>query len=389
MVLIRLHDHKRFWKEPIDDLGSIVVYGDLQRPSWGCYSLNLVNDSSPGSFYFSRLSAKDFIPPFESAGRIGGRRGRTRPNDSPEFIVGEQLSGQPETRQPSAYELGPPVYFDPKVLKRYYDEPSRYSVGFSAPGLGGVAGLNWNFPLGRNEEGFVIAWLGDFIKQGVPLEELRHWKAHNIVPRGGMAEDFWNAQMMCRPSIQPSLERRLLDLRYHLQKVAEVQGRGCFRDYEGPDKHADKALREPLYNEYTEFHEAIRLLSIIFVEYLDVDHFKALLVQNRREDAKGKTLGSIVLFSHWIEDSLAVPTALAARLMSALQRLQAVRSNISGSHRFSDRGYKKALEKLSLPRGASSRDIYRAVAEPLADALEGACDHLGLRDELWWLRKRE
>ncbi|HVF59926.1 MAG TPA: hypothetical protein VNJ70_08980 [Thermoanaerobaculia bacterium] len=89
MVLIRQHDHTRFWKEPIAGLGQIVAYGDLQRTDWGCYVLNLVNHSHE-QFYFSRLVAKDAVLPFDSARRIGGRRRQREPGDCPEFIVGQQ-----------------------------------------------------------------------------------------------------------------------------------------------------------------------------------------------------------------------------------------------------------------------------------------------------------
>jgi len=277
--------------------------------------------------------------------------------------VGQELSGQLLLAQPSEHELGSPVYFDPRVLKRYYDEPSRFSVSFGAPGLGGVSGLNWSIPLGRNEEGIIIAWLGDFISKGVPMDEIHHWKAHNIVPRGRMAEDFWNSQMMCTPPSRPSLESRLRDLRYFLLKRAAA-GEILFRDYEGPDKHAEKSLREPLYDEHAEFHETVRLLTIVFVEYLNVEHFRAVLIPERSKNERAEPLGGIVLFTNWLVDILGVTTGIADRLRTSLQRLQAVRSNISGSHRFSDGGYQKALKKLSLKEGASAREIYRAVAEP-------------------------
>lgn len=387
MVLIRQHDHTRLWKGAIEGLGQTVSYGDLQRTGWGCYVLNVVNRPRPGEFRFSRLVAKDFIPPFDAAGRVGGRRLQSEPSDCPEFIVGQELSGQLEFEQPSEHDLGSPVYFDPKVLKRYYDEPARFSVGFWAPSLGGVSGLNWSIPLGRNEEGVIIAWLGDFLKKGVPMEEIRHWRAHNIVPRGRMAEDFWNSQMMCTPPSQPSLESRLRDTRYHLQKALEGRGKSVFRAYEGPDKHAEKTLREPLYDEYLEFHSTIRVLSIVFVEYLDLDHFKAALLLERLKDERGRTVGGIVLFTNWLEDALGVSAEVAGRVKSALQRLQAVRSNISGSHRFSDSGYQKSLTKLELKSGASAREVYCAVAEPLAEALERLCFELGIRDQLWWLKR--
>ncbi|HVF59925.1 MAG TPA: hypothetical protein VNJ70_08975 [Thermoanaerobaculia bacterium] len=189
------------------------------------------------------------------------------------------------------------------------------------------------------------------------------------------------------PPSQPSLESRLRNLRYHLQKGAEARGTRIFRPYEGPDKHAEKTLREPLYEEHPEFHETIRLLSIVFVEYLDLEHFKATLTPERRKNERGESVGGIVLLANWLSDALGVTTIVADRLKSALQRVQAVRSKISGSHRFSDSGYQNALKQLNLKASASTREVYRAVAEPVAEVLEGLCIELGLRDEIWWLRR--
>src|SRR6185295_19897590 len=118
--------------------GRSPIFGDHQRTNWGCYVLNLVNDSPLDRLYFSRLIAKDFVTAFGTASRVGGRRGKASASNCPEFIVGQELSGQLLLAQPSEHELGSPVYFDPRVLKRYYDEPSRFSVSFGALSNGGV-----------------------------------------------------------------------------------------------------------------------------------------------------------------------------------------------------------------------------------------------------------
>jgi hypothetical protein len=388
MLLVRQHDHTRFWDTPIEELGKTEDSGVVQRTDWGCYLLNTVNQASSGPPNFSRLVAKDFIPPYETPHRVSGKH-RRRPTSSacPEFIVRKKVSGELEKQQPSEHNLGPPVFFDPKVLKRYYDQPSLYSAGFSAPGLGGASGPTWSISLGRNEEGVIIAWLGDFLKQNLPLEEIRYWHTYNIEPRGGMAQDFWRAQMALVPPSSPSLERRLLSLRYHLKKSCDERDLPVFRPYEGPDCHAEKMLRQPLYDEHPEFHEAVRLLSLIFVEYLDVKNMRMRLGPDRLKDRGGKKIGPIVLFSNYLEDVLDTSPQVANNVKKCLQRVQAVRSKVSGIHRFSDKGYQDVLKYLDLKGAASGRDIFQAIAAPLADALEEVCLHLGLRDHLWWLRE--
>src|SRR5207247_1805300 len=125
-------------------------------------------------------------------------------------------------------------------------------------------------------------------------------------PRGGMAMDFWNAQMECNPSKAPSLESRFLDCRHLIAKTIEARGKTVFKHYEGPDKYVEKILRIPLYDEHAEFQACVLILSRIFIEYLDEAGFKAELDEKFKKDKDGKTLGSIVLFANWLELILGV-----------------------------------------------------------------------------------
>jgi len=387
MVLIRQHDHRRYWLKPIKSL-SEREDGIVHKEKWGCYRLDIVNSQESSIGLFSRLVAKDIVTPYERAGTIGGkRRGKVTIREYPEFVTSKGLDGKEIRQKPNPDDILYPTYFNPKVLKRYYDEPSRYSVGFHAPGMGGVSFLNqWSIPIGRNDEGLIIVWLGDLAKAGLPYEEIVHWRAHNVPPRGGMAMDFWNAQMMCNPSKTPSLESKLIDCKYAITKAMEARGKKIYRPYEGPDKYTEKTLRIPLFDEHTEFREAVLLLSKMFIEYLDNKSFRNDLLDEYKNDRDGKPLGPLIVFSNWLEQVIGIITDTTEAIKQSLQTIQMVRSKTGVAHRFSDSSYQEVIQKLNLSGHITAKLLYCAVAEPLANALERLCNALGIDNELWWIK---
>jgi hypothetical protein len=388
MVLIRQHDHRRRWLEPIRALSEREGDGTVHREKWGCYRLDIVNSQESSMDRFSRLVAKNIMTPYELAGTVGGdKRAKVEIDDYPAFITSKGLDGKEIRQKPNPNDLLYPTYFNPKVLKRYYDEPSRYSVGFHATGMGGVSFLDqWSIPIGRNDEGLIVVWLGDLAKAGLSYKEIIHWNVHNVPPRGGMAMDFWNAQMMCNPSKTPSLESKLIDCKYAITKTIEARGKKIYKSYEGPDKYTEKTLRIPLFDEHTEFRETVLLLSKMFIEYLDNKSFRNDLLDEYKYDRDGKPLGSIVVFSNWLEQVIDVPTDTVEAIKRSLQTIQMVRSKTGVAHRFSDSSYQEVIQKLKLSGRITAKLLYCTVAEPLADALERLCNAIGVDDELWWIK---
>lgn len=388
MVLIRQHDHRRHWQEPINELPVKEVDGIVKHEKWGCYRLDVINSSSSKYDRYARLVAKDFVTPYQKAGSVGGKRKKhLATEDYPDFITSKELDGKEIRQKPNPSDILYPTYFSPKVLKRYYDEPSLYSVGFHAPGMGGVSFLDqWSFPIGRNSEGLIIVWLGDLAKAGLSYEEIVHWRVHNVPPRGGMAMDFWNAQMMCDPPKKPSIESRLIDCKYHINKKVESTGKEIWTSYKGPDKYTEKILREPLYEEHSEFNDAIILLSRMFIEYLNIDLFRKDLPVNLREDSNGNNFGTIVLFSNWLENIHGVNSVVTGKIKKALQNIQMLRSKAGVAHRFSDNSYQDAIRKLGLSGNITAKILFDSVAVPLAESLEDLCLEFGTGDNLWWLK---
>lgn len=391
MVLIRQHDHRRHWNDLINDLPEKEIDEIVKHETWGCYRLDVINSRASKNDRFSRIVAKDFITPFKKAGSVGAKTKKPLSvEDYPDFITSKGIDGEEIKQKPNPADILYPTYFSPKVLKRYYDEPSLYSVGFHAPGMGGVSFLDqWSFPIGRNSEGLIITWLGDLAKAGLPYEEIVHWRVHNVPPRGGMAMDFWNSQMMCDPPKEPSIESRLIDCKYHINNKFDSLGKLIWSPYKGPDKATEKILREPLFEEHAEFNEAITVLSRMFIEYLNIDLLRNELPVDLKEDSNGNKFGSIVLFSSWLVNFHGVSPEIAGKIKRALQNIQMLRSKAGVAHRFSDSSYQEAIRKLGLSGYVTAKLLFESVSVPLAEGLEELCIDLGIDDNLWWLKFRE
>jgi len=387
MVLIRQHDHRRHWLEPIIGLSERECDGTIHKEKWGCYWLNIVNSQKSSMYLFSRLLAKDTVTPYMCAGTVGGkRRTKVTIEDYPEFITSKDLDGMEVRQKPNPNNIHP-TYFDPKVLKRYYDEPSRYSVGFHAPGMGKVSYLDqWSIHIGRNDEGLIVVLLCDLAKAGLSYEEIVHWRAYNVPPRGGRAMDFYNAQMMCNPTKIPSLESRLIDCKNEIINAIESKGKKIYKPYKGPDKYIEKTLRIPLSDEHTEFNETVLLLSKMFIEYLNIESFRNDLTNEYKNSKDGKPIGSILIFSNWLKQVISIPTDTVESVKRAFQTIQMVRSKTGAAHRFSDSSYQEVIQKLELSERITAKLLYCSVAEPLADSLEQLCKALGVENKLWWIK---
>ncbi|MEW5924839.1 MAG: hypothetical protein AB1746_12720, partial [Candidatus Zixiibacteriota bacterium] len=355
MILIRQHDHRRHWSKPIKHIEDHADTGIILTKKWGIYRINFNNYIDYG-YPFSRLMAKDFIPPAKKAGRIGIHRNRHHNVDYdeiPSFIIDREQDGSLIKEKPNADKLEPIIFFQPMVLKKYYDEPSKYTVGFSSPGFGGVGQKDfWSIAIGRNEEGLINLWLGDLVKQRLPIEEIRHWHSYNIPPRGHIAKDFWDTQMENNPSSVPSLETRLVDLRYNILKEISNKGYSLFKEYAGPDNYLEHQLRIPLNNEHIEMKICVETLSKIFIEYIDFKSLKRDLGADKEEDndADKKPL---VIFADWLTKILKTSQKCANSLKVSLQHIQKVRSKCGFAHKYSESAYLQVLKEIDIDIKAS------------------------------------
>ena len=329
--------------------------------------------------------------PAKHAGSVGCHsRSGFSSIEYPEFIVERKIDGTLVKEVPNRDKLQPFVYFDPRVLKRYYDEPSKYTVRFGSPGYGSVSDIHgWKMAIGTTDEGLVFCWLGDIAKSFMPPGDVAHWHAHNVPPRGTPAKAFVRAQLHGEFDTEADLVTKLVLCRDQFKKTMSKKSVTVYRPYAGPHCHLEKLLRKPLLNEFPEFRECIINLTTIFVEYLDSESLRQSLPVELTKDEKGNSLPSISLLANILKECGGAGEEVTKPLVDALRLVQKVRSKSGAAHSFSDRSFTEVLEKLGFSGTSTAAELFLAVAEPLATAMERLCVSLGAEELLLWRHKKE
>ena len=193
MVLLLQFDIKVFSLLPLAEIGieeggQNVHEGDL------CYGLHFddIGEVNGGRVRgFSRLIGFRVVHPLpkEKSGFPGFAEDTA---DEPvSFIIGVDDVGEPLTyssdpdglanyfgANPDAPNYITRVEFDRKVLDRYYQQPSRYSVEGSYLRCGSL----WGMTIDNHSDERVIAWLGD-LGRDLPYHDRLHWRGPTIGSR--------------------------------------------------------------------------------------------------------------------------------------------------------------------------------------------------------------
>lgn len=242
-----------------------------------CLSRNVWRDSSQRSRVWTRLLAKRILehPSREKCGIWPWDD--IAPDEYPEFIIGENDSGEaiswtcsPESlrnyhgKNPDAPHYLTPVYFKPEVLKRYYEDDG-YEVrdGYLS------CGSQWGVSIDNGCLGYVSVFLGD-IGRDIPQSHWNHWKAYNTPPLGGMSKSailrsYFN-QSVASDNPEHKFKRAFTDLQ---DEWEEVWGWRLHRKGEGLDAGVLARLHIPVNESETEFRTQSLNLALIMVDLLN------------------------------------------------------------------------------------------------------------------------
>ena len=242
-----------------------------------CLSRNVWRDSSQRSRVWTRLLAKRILehPSREKCGIWPWDD--IAPDEYPEFIIGENDSGEaiswtcsPESlrnyhgKNPDAPHYLTPVYFKPEVLKRYYEDDG-YEVrdGYLS------CGSQWGVSIDNGCLGYVSVFLGD-IGRDIPQSHWNHWKAYNTPPLGGMSRSailrsYFN-QSVASDNPEHKFKRAFTDLQ---DEWEEVWGWRLHRKGEGLDAGVLARLHIPVNESETEFRTQSLNLALIMVDLLN------------------------------------------------------------------------------------------------------------------------
>lgn len=257
----------------LSDLDSDVISAEHLT----CLSRNVWRDSSQRSRVWTRLLAKRILehPSREKCGIWPWDD--IEPDEYPEFIIGENDSGEavswtcsPEHlrnyygKNPDVPHYLTPVYFKPEVLKRYYeDDGCEVRDGYLS------CGNQWGVSIDNGCLSYVSVFLGD-IGRDIPQSHWNHWKAYNIAPIGGMSEEairrsFFNQSVKSR-NPEHIFKRVYAALQEEWEKG---WGWRLHRKAEGLDAGVLARLHIPVNESEAEFRAQSLNLALVLVDLLN------------------------------------------------------------------------------------------------------------------------
>lgn len=175
------------------------------------------------------------------------------------------------------------VYFKEDVLKEY-ESHKGFSVGDNGTVL---FGEKWGIFRGvyRVAKGYIAAYLGD-LGEGLPDEELLHWKKHNVppfeIPKRGEYFDFRDTLRRMVHFMNISNER----VQNHIKKFyfdVELEDAKLFNltNMESTFRHIKKIINDNTTKE--EFQSRIIFLNILLLESINEELIKKVFIKVDRD----------------------------------------------------------------------------------------------------------
>jgi len=315
----------------------------------------IVNCDFNGEFRtLSRLVGKVFIEPLPK--EQSGWGPYEDEQNYASFVVGidgngvnVELSCAPDV---SEYHFLAPVWFRSNVLKKYQDDPDRYSV---VDGLLACVGL-WYLPIDNDHKGFVVVFLGDL--RSIPEAEQLHWKASNIPPAGRLSDTAVRRSLYGEWASSANPEHKFANAYMAFMKYSdETLGVFIIRPLNDGDSHCLKTLHVPHTENTLEFDQEALKLTKLLVDSINDSELDKHIVAIKDEKSLSKLERYLVANGRTDH----------APHIAFLRRLQRYRSTNAAHRRGSDA--KKAFDALA-DGTSSKRETLSALLCSATDLLE-------------------
>ncbi|MBI2356050.1 MAG: hypothetical protein HYV13_02505 [Candidatus Doudnabacteria bacterium] len=204
-----------------------------------------------------------------------------------EFIIGVDENGKEITCSCNTdYQSSPgfltPIFFKREVLKKYYDDPEKYSVedGYiKREGFWGLQALN-------NHRDHVVVWLGDL--KGMPYKEQTHWRAFNLTPSTRKISHTDYTRNIEGNFADPEHPELYFKYKFGLFQQAwhKQFGWHLFKPLSAGDEHHMKSLHVPTTNGQKEFDDQVASITKIMIDSLNEGELEKGLTITK-ENARG------------------------------------------------------------------------------------------------------
>lgn len=373
MVLMRFFNHRRFSeKDMTSELETEIIHMEKTEENF-CF--NIVINPTPDILLnkkcFSRFLGKDIIPPFRDPQHEDFRflKGEEE-KKYVDFIIGIDEDGNPIEyscnpntlsdffgANPDAPHYLTLVFFKREVLRKYYEQPSKYSVEDNYI----ECGYLWGMQYGQNPSGLVHAWLGD-LGRDLPYNEQLQWKQFNVPPEGGLGKATIKRELFAEFADPDEITHIF---KYEFSKFTDYWrskfGWELFLPLRDDDTHFFKSLHVPTSEDSLEFEQQIQALAKILPDSINASELKKLINESEEVNGSIKLLEK-VLISHFGMDEAPVKD-----LVQPLRFIQSLRS--SGVAHRKGRKYEEISEKLGLNEKSNTR-FFRRLLEDVVKMLK-------------------
>jgi len=245
------------------------------------------NEDFPGDIgAFSRIMGKKLIPgikkedtgiyPFENTKKYH------------EFIIGLDENGKELVFPCNPDKLGnyfggnpeaplyvTPVFFRKDVLKKYYDDPEKFTVKDSYLHCGGL----WGLRMDNDHENFVIVLLGDL--GSLSESEQLYWKSFNIIPDGTFSETAYKRFFLAEFAEAETLDLVFKNMFTEFQeKWHKKYGWHLFKPLNKGDEYHFSGLRIPIKDTQVEFDSQVLSLTKIMIDSLNEKELTKVISQD-------------------------------------------------------------------------------------------------------------
>jgi len=205
-----------------------------------------------------------------------------------EFIIGQDENGKnvvftcnPDKlanffgKNPEAPQFVTPVFFSKDVLRKYYDDPDKFSVKDGYLKCGGL----WGLRIDNHHDDYVIVLLGDL--GYLSHDEQLYWRHFNMPPIGTFSETIFKRYFLAEFA-----EPETVDLVF-ASKFEQVQekwnkkfGWNLFKPLNEGDEYHLTGLRVPLKSTQMEFDSQILSLTKVIIDSLNEHELRKSIVED-------------------------------------------------------------------------------------------------------------
>lgn len=357
MYLSVYFDHvlhlEEFGKNPLPESEQQIDVREADR----AWSFASCDDAGPP---FSRLCGKRLLapPPRQSGNQQSGDEDRFV-----DFVIGEdemgnlrEYSADPNGlanffgKNPEAPNYLTQVHFKREVLDRYFHNPGKYEVS------DGVVrnDPHWVFRIDNDHSGRVIAFLGD-LGRDLPFTEQLHWRAHNILPDGGLSATAKSRSFDAEPADGEQPEHRFKIAFQRFKNIwFESNGWPLFRPLAPGDRHLLTKLHVPTSDNPAELDAQLLGLAKVLVDSLNDEGLNNALASTIPDERSLAKLERYLTYRNYPE---------IQRDVGALRTIQRLRS--SGAAHARGSNYEKALQR----RGLEGKPASLIVSVLIEDAI--------------------